>query len=265
MNSDAPFDVSIVITSFNHRDYLVEAVESVLAQTVKPREILLADDGSTDGSVETIRNYADLHPGCVVPVIHENMGIPRNRNSALKIAKGRYVGVLDGDDLFRPQKLERQREALRRDPDAVVVYSNYSNFNNRRRNISNRYNAPQPQGDVLFDVANAHFAIMRTMIARTDAVKAAGFMDPELPKYDGFWLTIQLAAAGRFTYVDEVLVDKREHPSGDSNLNMSQDFKDLGTIYERVKALTAHLPAAQCVQLETRWAAVLERVKARNG
>ena len=264
MNADTLFDASIIITSFNHRDYLVESVDSVLAQTVKPREIILADDGSTDGSVEVIRNYAELHPDRIVPVLHENMGIPRNRNSALKLAKGLYVGVLDGDDLFRPHKLEREREALRRNPDAMVVYSNYSIFKDGGEIISKRYNTPQPQGDVLYETADLKFGIMRSMIARTEAVRAAGLMDPDLPKYDGLWLTIQLAASGRFAYVDEILVDKREHPSGDSNLNMKQDIKDLRTIYQRVKALTAHLPAAQRTHLDTRWTQILDRLKDRK-
>ncbi|MGJ3230792.1 MAG: glycosyltransferase family 2 protein [Oceanicaulis sp.] len=253
MTAERSFDVSIVITSFNHEAFLIEAIESVLSQTVMPREILIADDGSTDGSVRTIDAFARRHPGLIVPVIHENRGIPRNRNSALQRAVGAYVGVLDGDDRFRPDKLERQRDALRRAPESVVVYGNFCKFDDDGRTVGLRYSVPQREGDVLFEIADLNFGVMRTMIAKSDAVRAAGLMDPRLPKYDGLWLSIQLAATGPFAYVDEVLVEKRVHDGNDSRLNLEQDARDLSTIYDRVKALTAHLPAERRAHLEDRW------------
>src|SRR5438270_12283986 len=95
-----PPRVSVIITSYNEQEYLREAIESAIDQTVAAFEIIVADDRSTkDGSVETIREYAAKYPGWVRGLLQEdNAGIPTNRNSALRMVTGAYVATLDGDD-----------------------------------------------------------------------------------------------------------------------------------------------------------------------
>src|SRR5262245_56185453 len=118
--------ISIIITSYNHRAYLVEAIESVLDQTRLPHEIIVADDMSSDGSQDAIREYERRYPGLVRGLLQEhNRGIPGNRNAALRIVTGNYVGILDGDDRFLPHKLETQVAALQQHPRARVVYGNF--------------------------------------------------------------------------------------------------------------------------------------------
>ena len=143
------YRISIIITSYNKRDYLVEAVDSVIAQTLRPHEIIIADDGSGDGSRETIRSYMDRYPGWIRGIFQEqNVGIPKNRNAALRTVTGNYVGILDGDDLFLPSKLEKQVAALRANPDAKVVYSNFRRVEeDGTTEVEFRFDEPQPQGD----------------------------------------------------------------------------------------------------------------------
>ena len=82
------------------------------AQTLPAYEIIVADDASTDGSQDTIRDYMRRYPDLVRGIFQpENVGIPKNRNTALRTVTGNYVGILDGDDTFVPHKLERQVEA----------------------------------------------------------------------------------------------------------------------------------------------------------
>ena len=120
------YRISIIITSYNKRDYLVEALDSVVGQTLPPHEIIVADDASTDGSQDTIRDYMHRYPDLVRGIFQpENVGIPKNRNAALRTVTGNYVGILDGDDTFVPHKLERQVEAMRKLPGARAVYSNF--------------------------------------------------------------------------------------------------------------------------------------------
>ena len=84
-----PPQVSLIITSYNQQEYLREAIESAIDQTVAAFEIIVADDHSTkDGSIETIREYAARYPGLVRGLFQEkNVGIPKNRNSALRMVK----------------------------------------------------------------------------------------------------------------------------------------------------------------------------------
>ena len=123
--------VSLIITSYNQQGYLSEAIESAIDQTVAAFEIIVADDHSTmDGSIEAIREYEAQSPGLVRGLFQEkNVGIPKNRNSALQMVKGDYVAILDGDDRLLPRFIEQHAAALTASPQAHVSYSNRYDVN----------------------------------------------------------------------------------------------------------------------------------------
>src|SRR5207237_9422725 len=106
--------------------YLSAAIDSAIEQTVAAFEIIVADDHSTrDGSIETIRQYAAQYPGLVHGLFQErNVGIPKNRNSALRMVRGDYVAILDGDDRLLPSLVERHSAALAANTSAHGSYSN---------------------------------------------------------------------------------------------------------------------------------------------
>ncbi len=117
--------VTVIIIFLNAEAFLEEAIESVLAQTYDPWELLLVDDGSTDGSTEIARKHARLYPEKVRYLDHENhanRGKSTSRNMGIHNAKGEYIAFLDADDLFLPQKLERQTPILDAHPEAAMVY-----------------------------------------------------------------------------------------------------------------------------------------------
>src|SRR3954469_3080161 len=118
--------ISVIITSYNQKNYLIEAIESVINQTVKPHEIIIVDDHSTDDkSIEIIREYVARYPTLVKAIFQEkNVGIPKNRNTALHKVTGNYVAILDGDDRFLPDKVETELAALRQHPAVQCIYSN---------------------------------------------------------------------------------------------------------------------------------------------
>jgi glycosyltransferase involved in cell wall biosynthesis/SAM-dependent methyltransferase len=115
-----------VITIFHDEErFLAEAAESVLAQTSDDWELLLCDDGSTDRSPAIARAYAEAHPGRIRYLRHPggaNRGMSATRNLGLRHARGEYVAFLDGDDVWVPEKLERQVTLLEAHPDAAGVY-----------------------------------------------------------------------------------------------------------------------------------------------
>lgn len=104
--------ISVVIPVFNGETFLEQAIESALEQTWPRTEIIVVDDGSTDSSPEIAGSYP-------VKLVHqENSGVAAARNRGMDEAKGDLLSLLDQDDLFRPEKLERQLEALRAQPEA---------------------------------------------------------------------------------------------------------------------------------------------------
>src|SRR5436309_7061449 len=208
-----PPRVSVIITSYNQQEYLREAIESAIDQTVAAFEIIVADDHSTkDGSIETIREYVERCPGLVRGLFQEeNVGIPKNRNSALRMVKGDYVAILDGDDRLLPGFIERHGAALTSNPQAHVSYSNRYDINQHgERRTHDR--DPQPSGDVLAYIARGRKGILRSMVAKYDLVKTAGFLDENHYHYDGFILTLRLAKLTPFVYLPDPLMENVTTP-----------------------------------------------------
>jgi glycosyltransferase involved in cell wall biosynthesis len=117
--------VSAVIIFLNEERFLHEAVESVLAQTYGNWELLLVDDGSTDGSTAMARRYAEQYPARVRYLEHDdhqNRGMSASRNLAMRHATGEYIGILDADDVWFPHTLQQQVGILESHPEAALVY-----------------------------------------------------------------------------------------------------------------------------------------------
>jgi glycosyltransferase involved in cell wall biosynthesis len=114
--------VSIIVPVFNRSGPLVEAVGSAIGQTLRPIEIVIVDDGSTDETPEVIARLARERPDLVRAVRRQNGGPGLARETGRRAAAGEFLQYLDSDDLLLPRKLELQVEALARQPAAGVAY-----------------------------------------------------------------------------------------------------------------------------------------------
>ena len=257
-----PPRVSLIITSYNQQGYLREAIDSAIEQTVPAFEIIVADDHSTkDGSIETIRQYAAQYPGLVHGLFQErNVGIPKNRNSALRMVRGDYVAILDGDDRLLPSFVERHGAALAANPQAHVSYSNrydINQFGERRRHDR----GPQPSGDVLAYIARGRKGILRSMVAKYDLVKAAGFLDENHYHYDGFILTLRLAKLTPFVYLPDPLMEKREHAGGTSKgISFSEKERCFQDVLAEVMRIAVDLPEKDKRAISKEWFAKISEL-----
>lgn len=107
--------VSIVIPTFNQPQFLIEALQSVFAQTFEDYEIIVVNDGSTDKTQKVLEQFEDR----IRLISQENQGIGRARNRGMDEARGQYIAFLDHDDLWHPRKLDAQVKFLKRNPDCV--------------------------------------------------------------------------------------------------------------------------------------------------
>jgi hypothetical protein len=114
--------VSTIIPVFNRPRLLAEAVDSVLAQTYRPIELIIVDDGSTDETPLVIERFAAKHPGVVHGLRKRNGGCPQARNAGVAVASGEFIQFLDSDDLLAPEKFAMQVAALREHPECGVSY-----------------------------------------------------------------------------------------------------------------------------------------------
>ena len=125
--------VSTVIPVYNRPGMLREAVESVLAQTWRPIEIIIVDDGSTDDTLAVEAELLQRHPDTVRVLRQLNAGPGVARQLGLEVAKGEFVQFLDSDDLLLPEKFELQIEGLQNDPDADIAYGKvYASIHGQR-------------------------------------------------------------------------------------------------------------------------------------
>ena len=137
--------VSVIIPIYNTEDYLREALDSVINQTYKDMEIICINDGSIDGSLKILEEYAQKDNRIVIHN-QENKGLPATKNVGVSLARGKYITFVDSDDTISPNTIETSVQiAEEKDCDVVVNYLNLTN-NYIAKNIVSRpwLSAPQP-------------------------------------------------------------------------------------------------------------------------
>ena len=105
--------LSVVVTTYNGEDYIQEQLDSILAQTRVPDEVIILDDGSTDDSIEILREYEEKHPTLFDLKINDrNLGVTKNFEKGIRVASGDAIFLCDQDDVWHEKKVERQTSAL---------------------------------------------------------------------------------------------------------------------------------------------------------
>lgn len=230
--------ISVYITSFNQKNYLVEAIESVLAQTLSPYEIVVIDDCSTDGSQELISGFKSTYPNLIKPIFHlQNYGIGKTRTEALQALTGDYVTYLDGDDRFLPKKLEKEVILLQNNDDIHVAYSNYYYIDaeGKRTGIWAQ-NAVPPQGDVFLQVFARDFPrgrIFRNELISSSCLNEIDLYDFSLLTHEDWDFKIRLTNMFKTVYCPDPLMEYRHHPLGLSRLPARLRLKSMKRVYEK--------------------------------
>jgi glycosyltransferase involved in cell wall biosynthesis len=159
-----PIDVSIIIPTHNREAYLVEAIDSALAQTYPNTEIIVVDDGSTDGTRARVSAYGDR----IKYVFTANGGVAHARNVGMSVATGRYLTFLDSDDLLYPYAVELEAAVLDRYPDVGMVYAEMSGFDDT--GFFERYHLKTYHSSAYRDPRLTYSRIFNESAAAADAV-----------------------------------------------------------------------------------------------
>jgi glycosyltransferase involved in cell wall biosynthesis len=208
--------VSVIVPVYNQAPFIRATVDSVLSQEYEDLELILSDDGSTDGTTEILREYAARDHRVKVVASETNTGIAGAFNRALDAHTGAYIAWLGGDDLMLPGKLRRQVEVLHSRPgvigcchDADVFdsatghsYGRFTEVYNGRRGVR--------EGGVELLLDPAYMMLPSTMMVRSSAVRGLRF-DPRIRVSNDWLFDIQLFRHGRVTGLDDVLVRYRRH------------------------------------------------------
>jgi glycosyltransferase involved in cell wall biosynthesis len=161
--------VSVMIGVYNAEAYLAEAIDSVFAQTYRPLELIVVDDGSDDGSADVARGYGDA----LTYIRQERQGNGSARNTAVGVARGDFFAFLDADDRFTSNKLELQMAALEADPELDIAFGHVAEFISPELDevVTARLRQPVPK---------APWAAPNLMLIRRASFMRAGLFSTEL-------------------------------------------------------------------------------------
>jgi len=162
--------ISVLIGVYNGEPYLREAIDSVFAQSYRPLELVVVDDGSTDGSADVARSYRDD----VVFGQQENQGNGSARNHAVRLASGDLFAFMDADDISPPDRLELQWAALETDPDLDVVFGHAREFVSPELTAEQRATVRAPAADP------APWISANLMLVRRESFERVGPFSEEL-------------------------------------------------------------------------------------
>lgn len=239
--------VSVIIPTFNRRTLLLEAIKSVQAQTYQNFEVLVIDDGSTDNTKEAVENIDDPK---IKYFWQNNTGLPAvARNNGLRKARGEYIAFLDSDDLWLPQKLEKQLKIFSEKKNLLLMATNACYFKD---------GYCEPAAFLLKDVyLNFRTELVSNRInnsgavMRSEVIESVGFQDenPDLrtvEDYD-YWLRILKYRDDSAYVMKEQMVKLRLHPSQSTiySKDSNSSYKKVNLILDKYvdydKSLVEHI------------------------
>lgn len=201
--SDLPL-VSIVTPSFNQARYLEAAIRSVLAQEYPRVEYLVVDGGSTDGSVEVIREYQDQ---LAYWVSEKDSGQADAINKGLRRATGEIVAWLNSDDLYLPGAIQTAVEVFERNPEAGIVFGNVASIDEKGQTFNLQTFKPVTLPDLMaFSIISQPAVFMRRSV-----LEKAGYLDPAYHLLLDHHLWIRMARLAPLVYIPRTLAAARYH------------------------------------------------------
>jgi glycosyltransferase involved in cell wall biosynthesis len=203
-----PGSISVVIPTYNCADLLPNAIASAYSQTRSPLEVLVVNDGCTDATDEVIRRLMPGLPTSFRYEVKPNGGEASARNVGVKLATGDFIAFLDQDDVWRPDKLERQVQMFDDDPSLALTFTAMTRVSSEGRE-SVRQNAwdPHPEA-VLGRLLDGCCITPSTVVVRRSVLDSVGPFDESLWLGCDWDMWFRIALAGhRAGYLDEALTD----------------------------------------------------------
>lgn len=217
--------ISVVVPSYNHCRYVERCLRSIFAQTAEPHDLLVIDDGSTDGSVEVIERVLDDAPFPAALITRENQGLSATLNEGLRRTSGGLFAYLGSDDVWLPNFLDRASQALRERPEAVLAYSHCLLIDEAGRVVaSTQGRVPYVGGWVTQMLLDGVAPQSAAVLHRRSALEVHGWN--ESSALEDFELYLRLSGDGEFAFIDEPLGAWRRHESNTSrNLDAMLDAR----------------------------------------
>ena len=228
--------VAVIIPCYNREKFIAQTVESVLSQSYPNIELVVVDDGSTDSSRRVLDNYKDRirileHPGRV------NKGQSAALNLGIRSTQSDYIAFLDSDDLFAPDKIEKQVAFLEAHPEIGLVYSNGHAIDENGQILyriydENHYEESDPNR-VLLD---CYFLLPNNSLLRRNVLSKAGLFDESFRSAQDHDMAIRVAEVTRIAYLNEPLFFYRRHKDSISRRSAMLRWKNGFKILKKARS-----------------------------
>lgn len=195
--------VSVVIPTYNRSKQVIVAIESVLAQLYSNIEIIVVDDGSTDNTAHSLKQFSEE----ISYHFTKNSGVSSARNLGIRVAKGKYIAFLDSDDLWSETKVKRQVEFFRLNPDFGLVLTDclfFDNSGNTTEQTNRRFFLPL-DGYNFENVLLKPSFIPSTAMVKAEVLDDIGLFDNSLKTAEDLDLHLRIAAKYKIGLIDEPL------------------------------------------------------------
>jgi glycosyltransferase involved in cell wall biosynthesis len=203
-----PF-ISVIIPTYNRLELLRETVNSVRSQTFTDFEIIVVNDGSTDGTAEWLAEQTDIKA-----INQQNQGIATSRNNGAAAAQGRWLAFLDHDDLWAPTKLEVQAEYVRANPDVALVAAKHIRLGTKPRHSAS---CAWIKGNLFVKAYSESFIHTSSVMIRRDVFDDIDGFPTRYKFADEFDVWLKISKAHPIAYVDQPLVFIRFYESNTSH------------------------------------------------
>jgi glycosyltransferase involved in cell wall biosynthesis len=242
---------SVIIPTYNRLSLCIETLESALAQSFDDYEVIIIDDGSTDGTRE---HFSTITEPKLTYVYQENSGVSTARNHGIKKARGEYICYLDSDDLWKQDKLFKMHDVIIANPNSDVFFHDFVKHDIKNTNpydlsnskmfsriysilnkCGNRNQWESSAGDA-FNLVLSGYPFYPSVITVKRSVHDQYLWDPGVLKSEDYNLILKLSLKYKFTYFDECLTTVKVHEN-----NKSKDTKTKDTVILNTTASTMHL------------------------
>lgn len=198
--------VSVIIPTFNRAYCLHEAIDSVLVQTFQDFELIVVDDGSSDNTLEVVRGYGPK----IKCIYQENKGLSSARNRGIKEASGEFVAFLDSDDIWLPEKLNRQIDIFQKE-NIIGLVSTRAEVIDEQGNSLGIYKPKKFTSSDLSGLLNAYFVVISSVMVRRSALDSLDYyFDESLKSAEDFDFCLRLSRVTQLYYLDNVEVKYRD-------------------------------------------------------
>lgn len=260
--------VSVVVPTYNRAQLVCDALDSVAAQTWRPIEIVVVDDGSTDASREAIVEWRERNEDQSLSLcyIHQaNQGQNAARNTGIAAARGEFIAFLDSDDVYLPAKLEKQVALLARHKEFGAAYCGIVDVDLRdgaRRILPHAY----PQGQ-LFErlLVRDITAPTSTYLIRRTVIEDVGALCSEIDGRTDWEMTLRIARRYPIGAVAEPLIEFRAHEGPRTMANRQREIGGYRYIREKYRAELAALPLGRRMAARSAYYRRMGRVQFHGG